>query len=195
MLERVNRGLVLGYILVIWVAVWPFEDVPLLGDAQRLTAGMLRRASLYAGMAVFSDERGNEQFPWAACARVRVRSQGGWEPIYAPECPRRGTLFFEDSFDETVRRMLRAADLFRLAQPPRLETLSALRNVLQLNDYFCQAKPGANRVALHWKRVLRSYKTGAFRENSNEVVCVMDCDASINKLPHCFFEPIARRSQ
>lgn len=195
MLERVTRGLVLGYILVIWLAVWPFEDVPLLGDAQRLSEGMLRRASLYAGMAVFSDKRGNEGFPWAACTRVRARSQGRWEPIYAPECPRRGTLIFEDGFDETVRRMLRVADLSRLAQPPRLDTPSALRNVLQLNDYFCRTEPGANRVALHWNRILRSYKTGAFFESSNEVVCVMDCDASIDELPHCFFEPIVRRSQ
>lgn len=184
--EKLVRGVVLAYVLVLWMAVWPFEQAPLLGDARRGAEKLLGRASLYAGMAVFSAQTSSGNLPWVDCTVVLAHSRGKWKRVYGPECPRKGTLFLENSFDETVSRMMRKAKLFRLAQAER-PTARAMRNVLQVNDYFCHAQPELeiDRVRLHWSRVMRNYQTGEFLESEAKVVCVSQCDASGKQLPIC----------
>lgn len=192
--ENLKRGAVLTYVVVLWLAVWPFENAPLLGEAQRAAEGLLGRASLYAGMAVFAAPSSSANLPWVDCTKVLARSQGEWKHVYAPECPRKGTLFLENNFDQSVTRMLRKAGLPRLARSQEPNSPNAMRHVVQINDYFCQAEPGIDRVALHWTRVVRNYETGEFKGTQVKVVCASDCNANTGQLPRCSLKSIVRRT-
>lgn len=178
MRERLVRGAVLAYALVICLAAWPFEQTPLLGDAGWAAQRLLARASLAAGMAVFrSSTAADEDQPWTTCTEFWAHSERGSEVIYKPKCPREGTLFFEDSFDKTVTHMLWAPKnaLLQGELFPQPGAPTVVRNLFQLNDFFCQIRPGSDQVALRWVQFLRNFQTGEFSAFQKELTCVADC--------------------
>ena len=107
MAQRLLRSAVLGYVLLLWLSIWPFSQVPLLGTAQTHAEKLLRAASLRAGMEVFPGHSSGEFVSHASCVEVFAHADGGRRTLYAPECPRRGTQWRRDPLVAAVSHMNR----------------------------------------------------------------------------------------
>ena len=188
MRRTLGRGAALIYVAILWLAVWPFPSVPILGPAQRGAEDALLFFGLRPGMAVFPGIE-DEFYSRTACTTVLGRRDRQWDTLYQSECPPEGSYFFRSSFDTTLSRMQRTnkRPLLRESFPELRGAPEAVRHTIELMDYFCHADGERDRVVLRWVQHLRSVRDGSFPPLEHHLVCTWDCDP--DGRPSCLLRP------
>lgn len=170
------RTAVIGYVLLLWLAVQPFPQLPLLGSAQRKAERLLGFASVRAGISVFV---GNvaEFAPHHTCVEVRGQTPDGWRTFYAPECPPRGTRWRMDALERVILRMGVAPKqpLLRKPIPPPSRAPLVVQTQIELGDYFCRQRPGFERIQIERVLHVRHMRDGSAPFAGQILVCEHEC--------------------
>lgn len=187
------RSAVLAYVLLIWLAVWPFPTTPVLGSAQSMAQDLLMAASLRPGMAVFPGTAVDDVAPHIACIRVLGRRARRWETLYEPECPPVGTIWYDDPLERAISQMLRARliPLFETSLSASEGAPDAVRYVIALSDYFCHSRDGLERIVIRRRQHRRNVRDGTRLPPANQLVCKQQCDSREFSLPECSLRAIS----
>lgn len=171
------RSAVLAYLLLSWLAIRPFSQLPLLGTAQAFAAKQLQSVSLLPGMAVFGGQNTGDFAAHDSCFTVFGYGEGGRRALYAPECPHRGIQSRRDPLEVTLWRMtlLAPKSLLRPPLPPPAEASLTVRATVALGDYFCHQQPGIDRIVMQRVDYWRNMSEGGPATPDEVLTCKQQC--------------------
>jgi hypothetical protein len=185
--ETLLRSTVLAYVLLIWLAAWPFSGAPGLGSAQSIAQDLLVSASLRPGMRVFPGSAITDTAPYIACVRVLGLSGLHWETLYEPECPPVGTIWYDDPFERAINQMLqgRLRPIYEAPLSASEDAPDAVRHVIEIADYFCHSSDGLDRIVIRRRQHRRNIRDGTRLPPQNQMVCVQECGSPEFSPPQC----------
>ena len=190
MRDRVFRGLVLGYVALVWLAAWPFEDVPILGSASAHARKAMQAATVLPGMTVFTGSADRYKI-YANCLAVNGRdADGAWHALYRNPCPGRGFIWRQDPIDHMMQHVTRTGwtALLKAREPLKPTIADSVRRFVALGDYFCHSElvdaPPRREVALRNRMLLNRYEDGEV-VFSPTLECLYSCRRDVVAVPRC----------
>ena len=180
------RSAVLGYLLLSWIAIEPFSQVPLLSKAQAFATKQLRTVSLVPGMAVFRGQNTGDFAAHDSCLEVFAYGKDGRRALYSEECPYRGTRSQRDPLKVALLHMtlMPEPSLLRPPLPPPSQASASVRSVIAMGDYFCHLEPGVERVVMRRVEYWRNMSEGGPAKPEEQLICKQQCGAQYTP-PEC----------